>query len=57
MQNQGKIKLIFHGKKLNKFGPCNERIQSFVLNFGLMSFVDISYDYVEKGLLLAFVER
>ncbi|XP_052728538.1 protein MAIN-LIKE 1-like [Vigna angularis] len=51
------IKLISHGKKLNRLGSCHEGIRDIVNGFGLMSLVGMSYDYVDRGLLLAFVER
>ncbi|XP_052723740.1 uncharacterized protein LOC128193700 [Vigna angularis] len=51
------LKLISHGKKVNKLGPCTEGIQHIVLNSSLMPLTNISYDYVDKGLLLGFIER
>ncbi|XP_014503084.1 uncharacterized protein LOC106763401 [Vigna radiata var. radiata] len=51
------IKLISHGKKLNILGSCHEGIRDIVNGSGLMSLVGISYDYVDRGLLLTFVER
>ncbi|XP_047172435.1 protein MAIN-LIKE 1-like [Vigna umbellata] len=51
------LKLISHGKKINKLGPCTEGIQHIVLNSALMPLTDIFYDYVDKGLLLGFIER
>ncbi|XP_047166760.1 protein MAINTENANCE OF MERISTEMS-like [Vigna umbellata] len=51
------IKLISHGKKLNRLGSCHEGIRDIVNGSGLMSLVGMSYDYVDRGLLLAFVER
>ncbi|XP_047170249.1 protein MAIN-LIKE 1-like [Vigna umbellata] len=50
------IKLISPGKKLNKLGSCHEGIRDIVNSSGLMSLVGMSYDYVDRGLLLAFVE-
>ncbi|XP_047177005.1 protein MAIN-LIKE 1-like [Vigna umbellata] len=52
-----KIKLISHGKKLNRLGSCHEGIRDIVNGSGLMSLVGMPYDYVDRGLLLAFVER
>ena len=49
--------MISHGKKLNQFGACHLGIQEFMLNSGLKPLCDISYDYVNKVLILAFVER
>ncbi|XP_047163167.1 uncharacterized protein LOC124832886 [Vigna umbellata] len=51
------LKLISHGKKINKLGLCAEGIQHIVLNSALMPLTDICYDYVDKGLLLGFIER
>ncbi|XP_047168307.1 uncharacterized protein LOC124837067 [Vigna umbellata] len=51
------LKLISHGKIVNKLGPCVERIQHIVLNSSLMPLTDIYYDYVDKGLLLGFIEE
>ncbi|XP_017407713.2 protein MAIN-LIKE 1-like [Vigna angularis] len=51
------LKLISHGKKVNKLGPCHEEIQDIVLNSSLMPLTGICYDYVDKGLLLGFIER
>ncbi|XP_052735601.1 protein MAINTENANCE OF MERISTEMS-like [Vigna angularis] len=51
------LKLISHGKKVNKLGPCHEGIQDIVLNSSLMPLTGICYDYVDKGLLLGFIER
>ncbi|KOM47449.1 hypothetical protein LR48_Vigan07g115300 [Vigna angularis] len=51
------LKLISHGKKVNKLGPCAEGIQHIVLNSTLMPLIEICYDYVDKGLLLGFIER
>ncbi|XP_047170225.1 uncharacterized protein LOC124838618 [Vigna umbellata] len=56
-EDRGVIKLISHGKKLNRFGACHEAIEEIVLNSGLLPLCGISYDYVDKGLLLAFAER
>ncbi|KOM25650.1 hypothetical protein LR48_Vigan148s001400 [Vigna angularis] len=51
------LMLISHGKKVNKLGPCHEGIQHIVLNSSLMPLIEICYDYVDKGLLLEFIER
>ncbi|WVY89472.1 hypothetical protein V8G54_034986 [Vigna mungo] len=51
------LKLILHGIKVNKLGPCAEGIQHIVLNSSLMPLTQICYDYVDKGLLLGFIER
>ncbi|WVZ21388.1 hypothetical protein V8G54_008710 [Vigna mungo] len=51
------LKLISHGIKVNKLGPCAEEIQHIVLNSSLMPLTQICYDYVDKGLLLGFIER
>ncbi|XP_047167765.1 protein MAINTENANCE OF MERISTEMS-like [Vigna umbellata] len=51
------LKLISHGKKVNKLGPCHKGIQHIVLNSNLMRLTEICYDYVDKGLLLGFIER
>ncbi|XP_014522490.1 protein MAIN-LIKE 1-like [Vigna radiata var. radiata] len=56
-RERDEIKLISHGKKLNRLGSCHEGIRDIVNGSGLMSLVGISYDYVDRGLLLAFVER
>ncbi|XP_014511726.1 protein MAIN-LIKE 1-like [Vigna radiata var. radiata] len=56
-QGRGEIKLISHRKKLNRLGSCHEGIRYIVYGSSLMSLVGISYDYVNRGLLLAFVER
>ncbi|XP_047172333.1 protein MAIN-LIKE 1-like [Vigna umbellata] len=49
------LKLISHEEK--KLESCHEGIQHTVLNTTLMSLTHISYDYVNKGLLLGFIER
>ncbi|XP_052728518.1 protein MAIN-LIKE 1-like [Vigna angularis] len=51
------LKLISHGKKVNKLGPCHDGIQHIVLNSSLMPLTGICYDYVDNGLLLRFIER
>ncbi|XP_022632443.1 uncharacterized protein LOC106779842 [Vigna radiata var. radiata] len=51
------LKLISHGIKVNKLGPCAEGIQHIVLNSSLMPLTQICYDYIDKGLLLGFIER
>ncbi|XP_017423502.1 protein MAIN-LIKE 1-like [Vigna angularis] len=51
------LKLISHRKKVNKLGPCHKGIQHIVLNSSLMPLTEICYDYVDKGLLLRFIER
>ncbi|XP_014500477.1 protein MAIN-LIKE 1-like [Vigna radiata var. radiata] len=51
------LKLISYGIKVNKLGPCAEGIQHIVLNSSLMPLTQICYDYVDKGLLLRFIER
>ncbi|XP_017428856.1 uncharacterized protein LOC108336923 [Vigna angularis] len=51
------LKLILHGKKVNKLGPCAEGIQHIVLNSSLMPLIEICYDYLDKGLVLGFIER
>ncbi|KAG2390276.1 Protein MAIN-LIKE 1 [Vigna angularis] len=51
------LKLISHGKKVNKLGPRAEGIQHIVLNSSLMPLIEICYDYGDKGLLLGFIER
>ncbi|XP_014523042.1 uncharacterized protein LOC106779454 [Vigna radiata var. radiata] len=51
------LKLISHGIKVNKLGPCAEGIQHIMLNSSLMPLTQICYDYVDKGLLLGFIER
>ncbi|XP_017434779.1 protein MAIN-LIKE 1-like [Vigna angularis] len=56
-RDRGEIKLISHRKKLNKLGYYHEGIRDNVYGSGLMSLVGISYDYVDRSLLLAFVER
>ncbi|XP_017413036.1 protein MAIN-LIKE 1-like [Vigna angularis] len=56
-QEREEIKLISHGKKLNRLGSCHEGIRDIVNGYGLISLVGISYDYVDRGLLLPFVER
>ncbi|BAT84114.1 hypothetical protein VIGAN_04139300 [Vigna angularis var. angularis] len=53
----GKMKFISHGKKLNRLGSCHEGNRDIINGSGLMSLVGISYDYVDRDLLLTFVER
>jgi len=53
----GELKLISHGKKCNKLGVCHPNVEEFVVNSGLMPLCDISYEYADKGLIYAFVER
>ncbi|KOM45677.1 hypothetical protein LR48_Vigan06g098300 [Vigna angularis] len=48
-QEREEIKLISHGKKLNRLGSCHEGIRDIVNGFGQMSLVGILYDYVDKG--------
>jgi len=55
--DRGDMKLVSHGKKLNKFGACHVVAEPFVINYGLMPLCHILYDYAYKGLILAFVER
>ncbi|WVY98380.1 hypothetical protein V8G54_030531 [Vigna mungo] len=43
------LKLISHGIKVNKLGPCAEGIQHIVLNSSLMPLTQICYDYIDKG--------
>jgi len=51
------MKLVSHGKKLKRFGVCHVVVEPFVQNSGLMPLCDIIYEYPDKGLILAFVER
>lgn len=44
-------------EKSNKLGSYVEGIKDIVYGSSMMSLVGISYDYVDRGLLLAFVER
>lgn len=51
------MKVISHGRKLNKFGIPHERITALVENTGLLPLCNISYEVADRGLISAFVER
>jgi len=48
---------VSHAKKLKRFGACHEVVEPYVQNSGLMPLCDLCYEYPDKGLVLAFVER
>jgi len=49
--------LIFHGRKLNKFGVPHPQVYGFVENSGLLPLCNIGYEVADKGLITTFVER
>jgi len=49
--------LISHGRKLNKFGVPHPQVYGFVENSGLLPLCNIGYEFADKGLITAFVER
>jgi len=55
--NRGELKLVSHGRKMNKMGAPHPRILPIVELSGLTGLVGASYETVDKGLLCAFVER
>jgi len=57
LYDHGELKLVSHGRKLNKFGLSHERIEVVVELAKLSGPVGCSYEMTNKGLLSTFVER
>jgi len=56
LQDRGELKLVCHGRNLNKLGLPHDRIQATMELSGLAGLVCASYDTIDKGMLSAFVE-
>ncbi|BAU02127.1 hypothetical protein VIGAN_11156300 [Vigna angularis var. angularis] len=56
-QDRGKIKVISHGKKLKHFGMYHEAIERYISISGLASLVNLSYEYVDHGLIVSLAKR
>ncbi|XP_068466691.1 protein MAIN-LIKE 1-like [Phaseolus vulgaris] len=52
----GELKVVSHGRKINKLGTLHERIKVAVDMCGLGGLVHASYENLDRGLLCAFVE-
>ncbi|XP_068475266.1 protein MAINTENANCE OF MERISTEMS-like [Phaseolus vulgaris] len=55
--DRGELKVVSHGRKINKLGEPHERIQAAVELSGLGGLLHASYESLDRGLLCAFVER
>jgi len=51
------MKLVYHSKKVKRFGRSHVSIEPFVLNSSLLHLCDVLYDYPDTGLILGFVGR
>jgi len=51
------LKVVSHGKKINKLGAPHEHIEVAIDMCGLGGLVHASYESLDRGLLCAFVER
>ncbi|XP_047177868.1 protein MAIN-LIKE 1-like [Vigna umbellata] len=56
-RDRGKIKVISHGKKLRHFGMYHEAIERYISISGLASLVNLSYEYVDHGLIVSLAKR
>ncbi|XP_068466603.1 protein MAIN-LIKE 1-like [Phaseolus vulgaris] len=54
--DRGELKVVSHGRKINKLGEPHERIQAAVELSGLGG-LHASYESLDRGLMCAFVER
>ncbi|XP_068501366.1 protein MAIN-LIKE 1-like [Phaseolus vulgaris] len=55
--DRGELKVVSHGRKINKLGAPHERIEAAVELSGLGGLLHASYESLDRGLLCAFVER
>ncbi|XP_068478444.1 protein MAIN-LIKE 1-like isoform X1 [Phaseolus vulgaris] len=55
--DRGELKVVSHGRKINKLGAPHERIEAVVELSGLGGLLHASYESLDRGLLCAFVER
>jgi len=51
------LKVVSHGRKINKLGAPHECIEAAIDMCGLGDLVHASYESLDRGLLCAFVER
>ncbi|XP_017438404.1 uncharacterized protein LOC108344480 [Vigna angularis] len=56
-QDRGKIKVMSHGKKLKHFIMYHEAIEPYISMSGLASIVNLSYEYVDHGLIVSLAKR
>ncbi|KAL5173894.1 Uncharacterized protein HKD37_16G046336 [Glycine soja] len=56
-EERPKLKLVSHGRKVEKFGKPVPEIEGIVAATGLSSLITCSFDTGDRGLLSAFVER
>jgi len=51
------LKVVSHGRKINKLGTPHERVEAVVEMCGLGGLLQTSYEVLDRGLLCGFVER